>query len=359
MIIQEHNGPEVQKGKSFFDNPENMVGDVVDNTQRQRTPNDILKEIYSAEPPQPTYDPNRPEEIKRIGRVNAIGEGLKVLGDFVSLGTGANVNRREPDRTTPNMLSALWQNIDKVSAQKDNWNYQNYLNKIRNAQTELGQVNHDNDVASANARYRDGIIRQEARDVKNYENESKIRAEDRQGRIDLEKLRAENDLKKLKEDLKGQSGLIAQRTAGEISILEKRIASGLSSSGGYGTSSKDKFKLYDAGKNVVGELDKGELEYLAGLIANDDGIFKSGYNKTIMHIRKGEPVSDNELELLVQSKWNKLKNANGLFKTPAKSTLSPQGQVEQNQEVQKTVQKLGNIYNLDAPKQANPAIYKF
>ena len=160
------NGAKKEQSKSFFSDPskfinyedmrpqdrlnqsESVIPQVKPATEtieqpeiKKRTANDIVKEILSFQAPQPTYDPQRPEEIKRIGRVNAIGEGIKTIGDIVSLGAGANVNRRAPDQVTPNMLSALWQNRDKAAAQKDNWNYQNYLTKLRNAQAELGQIN--------------------------------------------------------------------------------------------------------------------------------------------------------------------------------------------------------------------------
>lgn len=160
------NGAKKEQSKSFFSDPSKFINyedmrpqDRVNQSEltiplvkpetetieqpeiKKRTAEDIVKSIYSFDPPKPVYDPQRPEEIKRIGRVNAIGEGLKTIGDIVSLGTGANVNRRAPDQVTPNMLSALWQNRDKTAAQKDNWNYQNYLTKLRNAQTELGQIN--------------------------------------------------------------------------------------------------------------------------------------------------------------------------------------------------------------------------
>ena len=112
--------------------------------QPKRTSSDIIREIFSYTPPKPTYDPNRPEEIKRRMKLNAFGQGLSVLGDMLSLGKGGNVVARTKDTTNDQLQSYLYDYTDRAARANDEWNYRDYMNKVKQGLTELDQMNTEN-----------------------------------------------------------------------------------------------------------------------------------------------------------------------------------------------------------------------
>lgn len=349
MIIQEHNEPgkNPHSGQSFFDDPEKQVGEVsAPAVAQQRTPTDILKEIYSLQAPQPTYDPQRPEEIKRIGRVNAIGEGLKTIGDIVSLGVGANVTKRAPDQVTPNMLSALWQNRDKAAAQKDNWNYQNYLTKLRNAQTELGQVNHDNSVALQQQNRKEDITRQDT-----WRTEDNTHRDTREGIADNrydtnykddQQWRNVGEFENWKKKTDHQFGLDMQK-------LDKRLSGEMAKYAAKASFNGKNFNLFDDSGQVVKTLSPGELEKITQLILKDPAVAASAtHDIGLMKAQFGEGLSKQAEQTIIAYYWNKspevIKYLKGSQQSAAPaSNLSPQGQAEQNQAVQNTANKLPGL----------------
>ncbi len=106
-----------------------------------RTSRDIINDIFSYDLPKPAYDPNRPEEIKRMMKLNAMGKGLSVLGDILSLSRGGNVVARPKDQTNKQLLSAYYNYLDRAATANDEWNYRDYANRIKKGLMELDQKN--------------------------------------------------------------------------------------------------------------------------------------------------------------------------------------------------------------------------
>lgn len=140
--------------KSFFadqnmygyedERPQDRLAQIQTPTKPERTSRDIINEIFSYQPPKPTYDPNRPKEIKRRMRANAIGQGLSVLGDMLSLGKGGNVVARPKDQTNDQLQNYIYDYTDRAAKANDEWNYNNYMAKVKQGLTELDQLNTEN-----------------------------------------------------------------------------------------------------------------------------------------------------------------------------------------------------------------------
>lgn len=89
----------------------------------------IMEDIYSL--PKPEYDATKASEIKRLAKINALSQGFNVLGDVISLGMGANVNKRQPD-TLPQQLWQYKQHYDDTYQQRlDQWRTQQAVQRIR------------------------------------------------------------------------------------------------------------------------------------------------------------------------------------------------------------------------------------
>jgi len=137
--------------KSFFsdqqaynyedERPQDRLQPVPAIEQPKRTSRDIINEIFSYTPPKPTYDPNRPEEIKRRMKLNALGQGFSVLGDMLSLGKGGNVVARPKDTTNDQLQNYIYDYTDRAARANDEWNYNNYMAKVKKGLTELDQLN--------------------------------------------------------------------------------------------------------------------------------------------------------------------------------------------------------------------------
>ena len=111
---------------------------------RPKTASERLQEFYATvRPAKPVYDPNRIEEINRLKKNNSLGEGLKVLGDVFALAKGANVNRRPENTKNDRLTQAAWDYMDKYNALLNDWNYKDYIAKMRGADDKKRQAEQD------------------------------------------------------------------------------------------------------------------------------------------------------------------------------------------------------------------------
>ncbi len=148
-----NSNPQNKQDKSFFadqntynyedERPQDRLeaAPAITSSQPKRTSKDIINEIFSYTPPKPTYDPNRPEEIKRRMKLNALGQGFSVLGDMLSLGKGGNVVARPKDTTNDQLQKYIYDYTDRAAKVNDEWNYNNYMAKVKKGLTELDQLN--------------------------------------------------------------------------------------------------------------------------------------------------------------------------------------------------------------------------
>jgi hypothetical protein len=112
--------------------------------QRPKTAAERLQGHYATiRPKKPVYDPNRIEEINRLKRNNALAEGLKVLGDVFALAKGANVNRRQPSTKNDRLTQAAMTYMDNYQKAMDDWNYKDYIAKMKGLETAASQEQAD------------------------------------------------------------------------------------------------------------------------------------------------------------------------------------------------------------------------
>jgi hypothetical protein len=116
-------GEAIPEGETQMSDPNGGTG-TPDVTTR------IMNEIYQKGP---TYDQKRPEEIRRITKMNAIGKGVSVLSEALALGLGGRVRRRPDDKTIP----ALWKDMkaydDNYNRRKDEQIVRDRMNAVRAA----------------------------------------------------------------------------------------------------------------------------------------------------------------------------------------------------------------------------------
>ena len=99
-------------------------------TPSKKAPSDLVSSFFDP-PPAPKYDAARQERIKQIAKVNAIGEGLKSLGDIFSLATGANVIARQPNQDAQRAYAAWQQYEDMYAHRLDEYNRQLWNQKLQ------------------------------------------------------------------------------------------------------------------------------------------------------------------------------------------------------------------------------------
>nr|WP_320022106.1 hypothetical protein [uncultured Draconibacterium sp.] len=161
---------------SFF--PEHNIKDVgatgVQVQPQRRTAQQYLDEITTYTPAKPVYDPNRPEELRRLARSNAIAKGLNLIGDMVSVQKGGNVNVRRPDNMEAKYTNDMYKYLDDYSRRTDQWNYRDWQGKMSAAKAGMTQANADRNF-DAQERYRDELNHQ-----RNIDNERQKAYQDAQ-----------------------------------------------------------------------------------------------------------------------------------------------------------------------------------
>ena len=122
------------------------------NPNRKLTPDELVQKFYSVKEKEPELDQAKIERLQRMGRINQLGQGAKVLADIAGTALGANVRRRQPDTTAP----ALYQNyqtmLDKYKDQEDAYNIRDFQTKRQNAQFGLQRADRETAQEFANRR---------------------------------------------------------------------------------------------------------------------------------------------------------------------------------------------------------------
>jgi hypothetical protein len=92
-------------------------------------PAEVVSSLFG-DPPAPKYDKERQDRIQRNMKLQGLGEGMRVLGDLFSLGTGANVIRRQPNQDVKDLYGA-WQSYeDQYANRMDEHNRQAFNMKL-------------------------------------------------------------------------------------------------------------------------------------------------------------------------------------------------------------------------------------
>lgn len=92
-------------------------------------PKQVVEDIYTR--PAPKYDQARQDRLKRLAKVNALGEGLKAVGDIFSLSQGALVNKRQPDGKNDRLMEMFQGYEDDYSRRLDQHNRDEFNLKLQ------------------------------------------------------------------------------------------------------------------------------------------------------------------------------------------------------------------------------------
>lgn len=275
-------------------------------TRKQaRTSDEIMADIIGYKMPQITMDESRPEDLKRLARNNAIAKGLGLVADMIGLSQNATINRKQPDNMEAKYTQDLYNYIDQMNRRKDEYNFREYAQKLRNGEMMLQQAN-----------------RNEAEDNSNYWKQKEMDRSDYWKKTEMER---DNFWKKMQYGDKLADNELARNKAAidaaykgwtnderERHNRAMEAASWLRANK-TGTSQKEKFTIYnDAGKGI--ELDANEREKILTLILTDPNLERAkdkagneAWDNDIDLLKPsfGQPVSTNSMNLLVQKYWQK------------------------------------------------------
>lgn len=276
-------------------------------TPKPQPPNStqLVADIFnSAAPPPPVYDEAAQKRRERVAKLNSAGRGLSVLGDIISLGTGANVNRREPDNVTPAMLSSYDSYIRDYQNRMDNHAYQTWRNELANKHLLLNEAHRTEDKATEEARYKD---------TKQYRDEQLKRQSSQdelaRERFDFQKEQAEKAAEMEKDKFEWQkqlpyiqSSLAQAKKKGELAEWIQKETIKLQFD-----KEKNKYYLYDSGGNARAAVNsEGEIQKLYDVITSDPAVKKEA--KGLMEALKaelGEGVTMNHMKIIVSKLWDR------------------------------------------------------
>ena len=282
-----------EEGKALFSPSPVGVNQVQAPPKPRMTAEDLINQVMSIPNPKPVYDAQRPEEIKRLMKGNALSEAFRTLGETFSLAKGGTVNRREPNQTNSQYQNALWNTIDNYNQKTDAWNNQEYMNNVRRGLTKLDQFNKDKAFSSDLAKQKYNI----AKDNRNYQ-------------LDKDKFDADKDYKKWLKDKELDDDVESKRKwEAEFGVDRERAAEtarhnqaseGIQSKRAEGTSRTP--VLYDDQGNEILRLRPSEEQKLIGIILDDPA---AKNEMALLKPSLGEPLSSETKKYLIAKYWNK------------------------------------------------------
>jgi hypothetical protein len=254
-------------------------------------PDDIWNKIYSYRPPAPTYDPNRPEELKRLARASAIGKGLNVLGDVIGLSADAPVHPRPKDEKELGYLQSMYNYVDDYNRRMDEWNWRDYLQKLKTGELALSEAN---------------LEKERKLQERMFESQEKRWELDYDADRAWELYQAGRDIKK--EDLEREKfefdKAYKSMTLEDQRIYRDRIATAAEIRAQKPPASTKTYKLYDSKGNSV-KLDENERGKIMSLILEDPITKLTQDELDLLKPKLGQPFSTHTMNNIVQKYWEK------------------------------------------------------
>jgi hypothetical protein len=300
----------------IFQEPETKKPDVSVSPEpsNTRTPNKIIDEIFSCRPPAPTYDKNRPEELKRLARASAIGKGVNLLGDVISLGAGGNVVRRQPDNRELSYLQSMYDYIDKRNIQEDEYNWRDYVQKLRTGELALSEANRRKERELRKKMQESEFAQREEEAKKEREWRAEEAEKERKWKTGEAEEERKIDWEKLKID-KDYKNRIA--TASEIRAVRSEKS----------TTDTKTYNLYNSIGNAI-PIDDDERMKIIALILEDPLSKITKEDVALLQAKFGTPMSTNTINTLIQKYWEKTPEAKeyvySKYGQPQKSGKEPE-----------------------------------
>lgn len=264
---------------------------------KKKTAQEYIDEITNRELPKPYYDSNRPEELKRLARNNALAKGFSLIGDMVNLSKNAKVKKRQPDHMEAKYMNDFFQYLDKYGNAVDAWNAQNTARKDRTNQMQAGQANMDEQVRMEQGR----LEEMQRRSAYDYElGKQKLEYDNlwkqiEQGNKDRD---YDLDVAKAKVDERYKNMTLAERqNYHDKMALASMIRAQRTGSGSGGGDSG--YVIYDNDGNKI-NLDANERDKVFALILADPNTQLTTEELDLLNPKLGQPVSTNAINNIVQ-----------------------------------------------------------
>lgn len=171
------------------------------NPKRKLTTEEQVQQFYAAREKPPVFDQGKADRLQRMGRINQIGQGVKVLGDILGSALGANTKRSQPDQTAPALYQSYQNMLDRYEGQKEAFNYRDFQTKRDNARFGVGRA--DKNTATEQWNRRQTAI-EKANEIKALQEQNKWESGQKNKEVDQE------------ETKRYHSGMLARPTAGSI-----------------------------------------------------------------------------------------------------------------------------------------------
>lgn len=113
------------------------------NPKRKLTSDELIQQFYSVKEKAPEIDQAKVDRLRRMGRINQLAQGTKVLADIAGTAMGANVRKRQPDQTAPALFQSYQNMLDKYRDETDAYNLRDFSVKRQNAQFGLQRADAD------------------------------------------------------------------------------------------------------------------------------------------------------------------------------------------------------------------------
>jgi hypothetical protein len=292
-----------KKEDTFFDYkailPKEPDVSVSPEPSSTRKTDDIIKNIFSSRPPAPTYDKNRPEELQRLAKISAIGKGINLLGDVISLGAGGNVRQRPQDNQELAYLQSMYDYIDKYNQRQDEWNWRDFTAKLKAGELALSQANMEEErklrerMFESQEKWKElGFVSEQAW--------REFQAEKAQETQDLARDKFEADTA-----YKEMTAAERERHNEQMELSSMLRAQAQAIRAQKPSASTKTYTLYDSKGNPV-ELDENEREKVMALILEDPLTKLTQDEIDLLKPKLGQPFSTNTMNNIVQKYWEKI-----------------------------------------------------
>jgi hypothetical protein len=240
--------------------------------------------------PAPVKNQASQDRIKRIQKVNALGEGLSALGDIFSLSQGANVKRRQPDGSNERLQALFERREDDYDRRMDEHNRQQFNTKIQGLIYGTQRADRAKDLEDRDrVQTFNETLRQDQLNSQEEYRKEQIRVRD-----DDRKVRETAETRQQKQFEASHALALAEHKA-RMEALKN-------------PSEKDKkpFNIYSSdGKGAIQLEDFNEAMKVARLIIDDPKLDKSVTQSDLdlLSPTMGEQMSNNAVNSIIQKYW--------------------------------------------------------
>lgn len=267
------------------------IADQKANPAVRPTPDQIMEDFYKL--PEPKYDQARQDRLKKLAKVNALGEGLKAVGDIFSLSQGAIVNRRQDDGKNERLYGMFQGYEDEYSRRLDQHNRDEFNLKLQQLREKRQDKWREEDM---NFR-RSESLRSQYNTDRQFNAMELDRDERRKDREQSRELQKEN-MERMEKQFEKQHGLAWAQLNWQQKKSMMDHAMKVQQEG-----NKNSFRLYTSDGKEIARIDqKGGVDKLLDVILSDTA---AGKEIDTLKAEFGEGLSPEIKRYLVGKYWEK------------------------------------------------------